>query len=267
MTHTLTPVLTDNWGDERAWTLQAYEDRGGYGALKDRIAGTPGGADQLASWPGTNLTGIDSPLLSVIGLVFGLGFVLSFGYWTTNFVEVQRAMASSSISSAQRAPIIGAFPKMFIPFIVIFPGMIAGVLVGQVAQAKATQDPSFDYNNSMLYLIRDLLPNGMLGIAITGLLAAFMAGMAANVSAFNTVFSYDLWETYIVKDRSDDYYLSVGRIATVGATVVAIGTALIVLYLPLIILMMFRPNLATKRIRAQVPKVASKVQSTLFSDF
>jgi SSS family solute:Na+ symporter len=199
---------------------------GGYGALKDRIAGTPGGADQLSSWPGTNLTGIDSPLLSVIGLVFGLGFVLSFGYWTTNFVEVQRAMASSSISAAQRAPIIGAFPKMFIPFIVIFPGMIAGVLVGQVAQAKASSDPSFDYNNSLLYLIRDLLPNGMLGVAIAGLLASFMAGMAANISAFNTVFSYDLWQTYVKKNEPDDYYTKVGRIATVAATLIAIGTAI-----------------------------------------
>jgi SSS family solute:Na+ symporter len=157
--------------------------------------------------------------------VFGLGFVLSFGYWTTNFVEVQRAMASKSISAAQRAPIIGAFPKMFIPFIVIFPGMIAGVLVTQVADAKASGDAKFDYNNSMLYLIRDLLPNGMLGLAIAGLLASFMAGMAANISAFNTVFSYDLWQTYVKKDEPDHYYLSVGRWATLAATLIAIGTA------------------------------------------
>jgi solute:Na+ symporter, SSS family len=146
--------------------------------------------------------------------------VLSFGYWTTNFVEVQRAMASSSISAAQRAPIIGAFPKMFIPFIVIFPGMIAAVLVNELANSK---DPN--YNNSLLYLMRDLLPNGMLGVAIAGLLAAFMAGMAANISAFNTVFSYDLWQTYAQKDKPDDYYTMVGRIATVAATLIAIGTA------------------------------------------
>jgi SSS family solute:Na+ symporter len=198
---------------------------GGYGTLKDKIAATKGGADQLSSWPGTNITAIDNPLLSVIGLVFGLGFVLSFGYWTTNFVEVQRAMASSSISAAQRAPIIGAFPKMFIPFIVIFPGMIAGVLVGQVAKAKAS-GATFDYNNSLIYLIRDTLPNGMLGVAIAGLLASFMAGMAANISAFNTVFSYDLWQTYVVKDKADSYYLAVGRWATLAATLIAIGTAL-----------------------------------------
>ncbi len=206
-------------------TLIGLNKLGGYGGLKDKIAATAGGSDQLSSWPGTNLTAISNPTLSVIGLVFGLGFVLSFGYWTTNFVEVQRAMASKSISAAQRAPIIGAFPKMFIPFIVIFPGMVAGVLVTQVAQAKASGDPKFDYNNSMLYLIRDLLPNGMLGVAVAGLLASFMAGMAANISAFNTVFSYDLWQTYVKKDEPDHYYLSVGRWATVAATLIAIGTA------------------------------------------
>ncbi len=207
-------------------TLVGLHKVGGYGGLKDKITSAGDGPAQLGSWPGSNLTGIESEVLSVIGIVFGLGFVLSFGYWTTNFVEVQRAMASSSISAAQRSPIIGSFPKMFVPFLVIFPGMIAAVAVSEVADAKASADPNFDYNNALLYLIRDLLPNGMLGIAIAGLLASFMAGMAANVSAFNTVFSYDLWETYIVKDRSDDYYLRVGRIATVGATVVAIGTAL-----------------------------------------
>jgi SSS family solute:Na+ symporter len=199
---------------------------GGYSGLSDKITAAGDGELQLNSWPGTNLTGIENPVLSVLGIVFGLGFVLSFGYWTTNFVEVQRAMASSSISAAQRSPIIGSFPKMFVPFIVIFPGMIAGVAVSEVAKAKSSGDPNFDYNNSLLYLIRDLLPNGMLGVAIAGLLASFMAGMAANVSAFNTVFSYDLWETYVVKGRSDEYYLRVGRIATVAATVVAIGTAL-----------------------------------------
>ena len=196
---------------------------GGYDGLKAKITAS-GGEEQLSSWSGTALTGIDSPLLSVIGIVFGLGFVLSFGYWTTNFVEVQRAMASDSISAAQRSPIIGAFPKMFIPFIVILPGMIAAVLVSEIAQPKASGGEP-DYNNALLYLMRDLLPNGMLGVAIAGLLASFMAGMAANISAFNTVFSYDLWQTYVVKDKEDDYYTGVGRAATVAATLVAIGTA------------------------------------------
>src|SRR4051794_35907388 len=203
-------------------TLLGLHRVGGYGGLKDKIAGTQGGADQLSSWPGTNLTGIDSPTLSVIGLVFGLGFVLSFGYWTTNFVEVQRAMASSSISAAQRAPIIGSFPKMFIPFLVIFPGMMAAVLVSELG--PKAENPN--YNDAMLYMMRDLLPNGMLGVAIAGLLASFMAGMAANISAFNTVFSYDLWQTYVIRDKPDSYYTLVGRIATLGATIIALGTAI-----------------------------------------
>jgi solute:Na+ symporter, SSS family len=201
-------------------TLVGLYKVGGYGGLKDKIATLPDAGDRLSSWPGTNLTGIDSPVLSVMGIVFGLGFVLSFGYWTTNFVEVQRAMASNSISAAQRSPIIGSFPKMFVPFMVIFPGMVAGVLVNEIANSDAP-----DYNDSILYLMRDLLPNGMLGVAIAGLLASFMAGMAANISAFNTVFSYDLWQTYVKKEEPDDYYTAVGRIATVAATLIAIGTA------------------------------------------
>ena len=204
-------------------TIVALHKVGGWEGIKDKVQP---GQEQLSSWPGTDLTGIESPLLSVIGIVFGLGFVLSFGYWTTNFVEVQRAMASDSISAAKRAPIIGAFPKMFIPFIVIIPGVIAAIVVPELVDLKAGE-PAGDvkYNDAMLLLMRDLLPNGMLGIAIAGLLASFMAGMAANISAFNTVFSYDLWQQYVEKDEEDSYYTRVGRIATVGATVIAIGTA------------------------------------------
>ena len=208
---------------------------GGWGGLKDKItaaAPSPHAASlELNSWPGNNLTGYGSDLLSVIGIVFGLGFVLSFGYWTTNFVEVQRAMASESITAARKTPIIGAFPKMFFPFITIFPGMIAAVLVTEIAKTKAGQSVpggaagSVTFNDALLYLMRDLLPNGLLGIAITGLLASFMAGMAANISAFNTVLSYDVVQTYLAKDRPDGFYVRVGRIATVVATVIAIGTA------------------------------------------
>ena len=197
-------------------------------------AGVPPADQQLNSWAGQSLTGFESPFWSVVGIVFGLGFVLSFGYWTTNFVEVQRAMASDSISSARKTPVIGAYPKMFVPFMTIFPGMIAAVLVPEIIDLKQGGSPpggasgkGVAYNDSLLYLMRDLLPNGLLGLAITGLLAAFMAGMAANVSAFNTVFSYDLWQRYIRKDHEDDYYLRIGRIATVGATIIAIFTALL----------------------------------------
>ena len=209
-------------------TLLGLHRVGGWDGLTEKVTASPGGPSQLSSWPGEALSGFDSPLLSVIGIVFGLGFVLSFGYWTTNFVEVQRAMASESMSAAQRTPIIGAFPKMFVPFIVVVPGMIAAVLVNEMAAFKSgDKSAGVDYNDALLLLMRDLLPNGMLGVAIAGLLASFMAGMAANISAFNTVFSYDLWEQYVVKGRPDDYYLRVGRVVTVVATLVAIGTAFI----------------------------------------
>jgi SSS family solute:Na+ symporter len=225
-------------------TLIGLHRVGGYGGLKDKItefadkapasAGVAPAAQQLESWPGQALAGFSSDFLSVIGIVFGLGFVLSFGYWTTNFVEVQRAMASKSISAARKTPIIGAFPKMFVPFIVILPGMVSAVLVKEMIELKGGGTPAggasgegVKYNDALLLLMRDVLPNGLLGLAIAGLLAAFMAGMAANISAFNTVFSYDLWQRYIRKDHSDDYYLRIGRLATVAATVVAIFTATI----------------------------------------
>ena len=191
-------------------------------------------AAQLHSWPGLLLSGFGSPVLSVIGIVFGLGFVLSFGYWTTNFVEVQRAMAADSISSARSAPIIGTFAKMLVPFLVIIPGMVAAVLVREVIDLKqltiaGTEAPagSATYNDAVLLLMRDVLPNGLLGLAITGLLASFMAGMAANISAFNTVFTVDLYEGYINKKADDATYLRIGPLATAFATVTAILTAFI----------------------------------------
>ncbi|WP_092776056.1 sodium:solute symporter family protein [Actinokineospora terrae] len=202
---------------------------GGWDGLVAKItAASPGTAsEQLNSWPGMNLTGIGNATLSVLGIVFGLGFVLSFGYWTTNFAEVQRAMSAKSMSAARRTPLIGAYPKTFIALIIIIPGMIAAVLVPELAAFKQGQDTGVTYNNAILLLIRDLLPNGMLGIAITGLLAAFMAGMAANVSSFNTVFTYDLWQAYVRKDKPDEYYLKVGRVVTALGCLVAIGTAFI----------------------------------------
>ena len=198
-------------------TLIGLHNVGGWNGLKDKVTD----ASHFHTWPGTEISGFDNPVISVIGLTFGLGFVLSFGYWTTNFVEVQRSMAADSLSAARKTPIIGAFPKMFVPFIVVIPGMIAGATVTPLVQGNA------EPNEAMLYLMRDMLPNGLLGVALAGLLAAFMAGMAANISAFNTVFSYDLWQTYVKKDRDDDYYLRVGRIATIGATAIAVFTALL----------------------------------------
>jgi solute:Na+ symporter, SSS family len=208
---------------------------GGWSGLRDKVIDTRTGSgsvtatahEQLTTWPGQALSGFSSPAWSIVGIVFGLGFVLSFGYWTTNFVEVQRAMASHSMSAARRAPIIGAFPKMLIPFVVVVPGMIAAAAIGDMIHLKSTGAGEITYNDAMLLMIRDILPNGLLGVAIAGLIASFMAGMAANISAFNTVVSYDIWQQYVVKDRADGYYIKVGRYATVAATVLAVFTALI----------------------------------------
>ena len=149
------------------------------------------------------------------------GFVLSFGYWTTNFAEVQRALSAKDLSAAQRTPLIGAYPKIFIPALTIIPGLIAVAVVPHLGGSGGT------YNDAIPLLMNKYLPNGTLGVALAGLLAAFMAGMAANVSSFNTVFTYDIWQDYIVKDRSDSYYLRVGRIVTVAGVLIGIGTAFI----------------------------------------
>ncbi|WP_163512698.1 sodium:solute symporter family protein [Fodinicola acaciae] len=195
---------------------------GGWDGLVDKVShGTSLGAAAFSQWGGTQVGHPTNPLGDWIGIVFGLGFVLSFGYWTTNFSEVQRALSAKDLSAAQRTPLIGAFPKIFIPALTIIPGLIALVIVPELQKKGA------DYNYVIPELMGKLLPNGVLGIALTGLMASFMAGMAANVSSFNTVFTYDLWQRYFAKDRPDRYYLNVGRIATVAGVIIGVGTAFI----------------------------------------
>jgi SSS family solute:Na+ symporter len=195
---------------------------GGIDGLFEKVRQSPLGEAGLHTW--SNTGGTDNPLgASWIGIVFGLGFVLSFGYWTTNFAEVQRALSAKDMSAARRTPIIGAFPKLMIPAVTVIPGLIALVTV----QGLGAEEGDLTYNNAIPLLMRDLLPNGVLGVAVTGLVASFMAGMAANVSGFNTVFTYDIWQTYVRKNRDDAYYVRVGRIATVAGIVVGIGTAFI----------------------------------------
>ncbi len=199
---------------------------GGWSGLQQRITEV-GGSEELSSWPGTTLTEIPNAFLSVLGIVFGLGFVLSFGYWTTNFAEVQRALSAKSMSAARRTPIIGAFPKALIPLVIVIPGMVSAVLVPQLTTLKAGGESDVTYNNALSLLMGEVLPNGILGVAVAGLLAAFMAGMAANVSSLNTVFTYDIWQDWIRPGREDAYYLKVGRAVTVAGCVLAIGTAFI----------------------------------------
>lgn len=199
---------------------------GGWNGLVERVTAGPGGSEQLSAWPGTELTEIQNPVLSVIGIVFGLGFVLSFGYWTTNFAEVQRCLSAKSMSAARRTPIIAAFPKALIPAVIVVPGIIAAVLVPQITELKAGSGAEgVTYNNTLSLLMGEVLPNGVLGVALAGLLAAFMAGMAANISSLNTVFTYDIWQDWLRPGRDDRYYLQVGRAVTVIGCILAIGTA------------------------------------------
>ncbi len=209
-------------------TIAALARVGGYAGLKERIlAANANGGEQLSAWPGTSLTEISNGFLSVVGIVFGLGFVLSFGYWTTNFAEVQRALSARNIAAARRTPIIGAYPKVFVPLVIIIPGMVAAVLIPSIGALKAGQPTDVTYNNALSLLMDEVLPNGVLGVAIAGLVASFMAGMAANVSSLNTVFTYDIWQDWLRPGRSDKYYLKVGRVVTVAGCVLAIFTAVL----------------------------------------
>jgi solute:Na+ symporter, SSS family len=194
---------------------------GGWAGLQAAVLRTPLGENAFHSWQGTGIPW-SNPLGDWIGIVFGLGFVLSFGYWTTNFAEVQRALSAKDLSAGQRTPLIGAYPKIFIPFLTIIPGLIALVVVSNLGRTGG-----LPYNYAIPLLMNQFLPNGVLGVAMAGLIAAFMAGMAANVSAFNTVFTYDIWQTYVRRGRSDRYYLQVGRIVTILGVLIGILTAFI----------------------------------------
>ena len=199
------------------------KDVGGWSGLEAKVSAQAGTENFFSPWGGTQVGSWTNPLGDWIGIVMGLGFVLSFGYWTTNFTEVQRALSAKNLSAAERTPLIGAFPKIFIPALTIIPGLIViAIFPGFGKEGSGTT-----YNDAIPALMNHYLPNGTLGIAVAGLLAAFMAGMAANVSSFNTVFTYDIWQTYIKKNKPDRYYLNVGRIVTIVGIIVGIGTAFI----------------------------------------
>ena len=206
-------------------TLVALHSVGGISGLKHKVENfKPLGSPGLHAWQGlgihhhTNTLGSDW-----IGVVFGLGFVLGFGYWTTNFAEVQRALSAKNLVASRRTPLIGAIPKLFLPAIIILPGLIAVVTVHGLGGSAVNES----YNTAIPHLIGNFLPEGMLGIAVTGLLAAFMAGVAANVTAFNTVVTYDIVQAYIAKDRDPAFYLRTGRWVTVVGILVSVGTAFI----------------------------------------
>ena len=165
--------------------------------------------------------------IGIFGMVMGLGFVLSFGYWCTDFLVVQRAMVAHDMNAARRTPILAAFPKMLMPFVVILPGLIAMAMTakGGGFQLPLKPDGGPDYNMALPSLLASLYPSGMLGIGLTALMASFMSGMAGNVTAFNSVFTYDLYQAHVRKDAPDAHYLMVGRMTTIVGILLSVATA------------------------------------------
>jgi SSS family solute:Na+ symporter len=227
-------------------------DVGGWSGLKQRLPVAFTHSWQGLGNPHTNGFGVDA-----FALAMGLGFVLSFGYWCTDFLVVQRAMAADSVNAAQRTPLLAALPKMLFPLLVILPGMIAIALpnpaavtsnagVGQThvlnqagkglippkinpstgaAEIAADGSPVLDYDLAIPNMLLHYFPTGMLGLGVTALLASFMSGMAGNVTAFNTVWTYDIYQSYINRHGTDQHYLWMGRVATVFGVALSVAAA------------------------------------------
>jgi SSS family solute:Na+ symporter len=209
----------------------ALKDVGGWGALKEKlipVATSQGFAPGTwtDSWQHMS-SATDNPMgVGWFGMVAGLGFVLSFGYWCTDFLVVQRAMAANSMSAARRTPLIAAVPKMLFPALVILPGMIAIALhVSGGNHFLPLKNGVPDYNMTIPVMLVKYFPSGLLGIGFTALMASFMSGMAGNVTAFNTVWTYDIYQSYLAPGKSDHHYLWMGRWATVGGIILSIGAA------------------------------------------
>ncbi|TAK31619.1 MAG: Na+/galactose cotransporter [Saprospiraceae bacterium] len=170
----------------------------------------------------------DNPMgVNTWSLVMGLGLAMSFGYWCTDFLVVQRAMIARNLTASQKTPIFAAIPKMLMPFIVIFPGLIAVALPHFTSgyTLPAAADGGQDYNMALPSLIAHYYPEGLLGVGLTALLASFMSGMAGNVTAFNTVWTFDIYQPYIRKSASDRHYLIVGKVTTIVGVLASIGVA------------------------------------------
>ncbi|HET6612558.1 MAG TPA: sodium:solute symporter family protein [Kofleriaceae bacterium] len=215
-------------------TYLGLQDAGGWSGLKERLAevATQSGFSSGAwshSWQYMGSAHANPMGVEVFGLAMGLGFVLSFGYWCTDFLVVQRAMAADSMSSARRTPLIAAFPKMLFPFLVILPGMIAIALTVHSGQTgfhlPLKPDGSYDYDLTIPLMLQHYLPSGLLGLGLCALMASFMSGMAGNVTAFNTVWTYDIYQSYIAPKKSDNHYLWMGRMATIGGLVMSVAAA------------------------------------------
>jgi SSS family solute:Na+ symporter len=231
------------WGGALLVPILGLIESGGWRGFKEKLAHnistglTPAG-DYTHMWRSMGHF-TDNPMgIHWTGIVFGLGFAISFGYWTTDFLVVQRVLAANNLRSARMAPVIGSFFKMAVPFIVILPGLLGlvvlqnpdGSLLHLVPQNLATPGSGLHSYNEVLplMLVRYCSP-GLLGLGITALIAGFMSGMAGNVSAFSAVWTYDIYQPLIVKNAKDEHYVAVGRWATILGVIVSIGTAYLVM--------------------------------------
>jgi len=192
------------------------------------------------NWPGGDYTHLwrtlgsfqDNPMgIHWVGIVFGLGAVISMGYWTTDFLVVQRVISAKDLRSAKLAPIIGAAFKMCVPFIVILPGLLGLAVLPEhlTGEAQAVATGGHSYNEVLPIMLARYCGPGLLGLGITALIAGFMSGMAGNVSAFATVWTYDIYRAMIRKNATDDHYVRIGRWCTILGVLVSIGTAYLVM--------------------------------------
>lgn len=184
---------------------------------------------KLHLWKGMDSAANNPMGVDGFSLVFGLGFVLAFGYWCTDFLVVQRAMISRNLNEAQRTPLIAAIPKILMPAIVILPGIILLALQSQYTgfDLPGSETGNPNYNMTLPLLLSKLYPSGILGVGITALIASFMSGMAGNVTAFNTVWTYDIYQSHIKRNASERHYLLVGKATTVVGILISIATAYI----------------------------------------
>jgi solute:Na+ symporter, SSS family len=199
---------------------------GGWNGLTARIHERMHSGDYVHLWSTLGSSSTNPMGVHWTGIVFGLGGAIACGYWTTDFLVVQRAMAAKDLRSAQLAPIIAAYFKMVVPLIVILPGLLGlAVLPFKLVPESAMQPGLHSYNEVLPLMLARYAGPGMLGLGITALIAGFMSGMAGNVSAFATVWTYDIYQPYIKKGMSDAHYVRVGRWCSILGVILSIGTA------------------------------------------
>jgi len=218
------------WAGSLLIPILGLIDAGGWGALQARIAHNAS-AEYTHLWSTLGSFNNNPMGIHWTGIVFGLGFVISFGYWTTDFLVVQRVLAAKDLRAAKMAPIIGAAFKMMVPFIVILPGLLAlAVLpVKLTGETAAVANGGHSYNEVLPLMLARYCGPGLLGLGITALIAGFMSGMAGNVSAFTTVWTYDIYRALIHKNASDRHYVNMGRWTTVLGVLISVGTAYLVM--------------------------------------